>query len=77
MKHLFLASAATLLTATSAFAQDMFLDNATILSSDGSQRTADIQMRGGVIAAMGADLTAADGAVSQDIRSWVDLLSGQ
>jgi len=70
MKHLFLASAATLLTATSAFAQDMFLDNATILSSDGSQRTADIQMRGGVIAAMGAELTATDGATVMS-NMWV------
>lgn len=62
MKHFLLVSAASLLTATSAFAQDMFFDDATVLASDGTQQTADIQMRDGVITAMGPELTATDGS---------------
>lgn len=62
MKHFLLATAASTLLATSAFAQDMFLDNATVLASDGTSQTADIQMRDGVISAMGPDLTAIDGS---------------
>ncbi|GHB03152.1 amidohydrolase [Algimonas arctica] len=62
MKHLLLASVASLLTATSAFAQDMFLDNVTVLASDGTRQTADIQMRDGMITAMGPELAATDGS---------------
>lgn len=62
MKHFLLITAASLLTATSAFAQDIFLDDATVLASDGTRQTADIQMSGGVITAMGAELTATDGS---------------
>lgn len=70
MKHFLLATAASSFLATSAFAQDMFLDDATILASDGSSRTADIQMRDGVITAMGPDLTAIDGSESMS-GMWV------
>jgi imidazolonepropionase-like amidohydrolase len=70
MKHFLLATAASSLLATSAFAQDMFLDDATILASDGTSRTADIQMRDGVITAMGPDLTAIDGSESMS-GMWV------
>lgn len=62
MKHFLIVSAASLLTATSAFAQDMFLDNATVLAADGTQQVADIQMRDGVITAMGPELAARDGS---------------
>lgn len=64
MKHFLLVSAASLLTATSAFAQDMFFDDATVLASDGTRQTADIQMRDGVITAMGPELTAMDGSTA-------------
>lgn len=64
MKHFLLVSAASLLTATSAFAQDMFLDNATVLAADGTQQVADIQMNDGVITAMGAELAALDGSTT-------------
>ena len=64
MKHFLLATAASSLLATSALAQDMFLDDATILASDGTSQTADVQMRDGVITAMGPDLTAIDGSES-------------
>lgn len=62
MKYFLLATAASTLMATSAFSQDMFLDNATVLASDGTSQTADIQMRDGVITAMGPELTAIDGS---------------
>lgn len=62
MKHFLLASVASVLTATSAFAQDMFLDNATLLAADGTSQTADIQMSGGSITAMGPELAATDGS---------------
>lgn len=62
MKHFLLITAASLLSATSAFSQDMFLDDATVLASDGTRQTADIQMSDGVITAMGAELTATDGS---------------
>ena len=70
MKHFLLATAACSLLATSAFAQDMFLDDATILAPDGTSQTADIQMRDGVITAMGPDLTAVDGSQSMS-GMWV------
>lgn len=66
MKHFLLVSAASLLTATSAFAQDMFLDNATVLAADGTQQVADIQMNDGVITAMGAELAALDGSTTMN-----------
>lgn len=62
MKHFLLATAASSLLATSAVAQDMFLNNATVLASDGTSQTADIQMRDGVITAMGPELSAVDGS---------------
>ncbi|MGJ8559583.1 MAG: amidohydrolase family protein [Litorimonas sp.] len=64
MKHLLLASVASTLMATSAFAQDLFLNNATILASDGTAQTADIQMSDGVITAMAADLSATDSSTT-------------
>lgn len=62
MKHLLLASVACALTATSSFAEDMFLDDATVLAADGTSQVADIQMSGGTITAMGPELAATDGS---------------
>lgn len=62
MRRLFLTSAAILMTASGAAAQDMFLDDATVIDENGVTTTADIQLSGGVIAAMGSSLTATDGS---------------
>lgn len=70
MKHFLLASVASTLLASSAFAQDMFLDNATVLAADGTRQTADIQMRDGVITAMGPELAATDGSTTM-VDMWV------
>lgn len=62
MRRFLLATAATLLAASAAHAQDMFLDNASIIDANGVASTADIQLSDGQITAMGADLTATDGS---------------
>jgi len=62
MKHFLLASAVSILTASSAFAQDMFLDDVALLAADGTNSVTDIQIRDGIITAMAQDLVAVDGS---------------
>jgi len=61
MKQFLLASVVTLL-APAAFAQTLFLDNATIVQANGKRSTADIIWSDGDIAQQGANLTAPQGA---------------
>lgn len=61
MKRFLLATAATLLAAP-AFAQSVFLDDATVFDMDGNRSVMDIQMDDGRITAMNVNLTAADGS---------------
>ena len=62
MKHFLLAIATALLATSPAFAQTLFLDDATVIAPNGMERTADIIMNDGQITAIGDALTAPDGA---------------
>lgn len=61
MRHLLLTATLTAL-APAAFAQTVFLDDATVVSSDGTRITADIIWTGGQITEQGESLTAPAGA---------------
>lgn len=61
MRQFLLASVVTLLAPT-AFAQTLFLDDATIVQANGERSTADIVWSDGKIAQQGANLTAPQGA---------------
>lgn len=61
MKRFFLATAATLLCASPALSQTLFLDDATVIAPNGVSQTQDLILTDGRITDMGSALTAPDG----------------